>query len=424
MIESFEKNSKRHAFFHDQNSILKSQNRKKESKNYKIKVTKKQKFSKNILFFVFLWVFAFVHKNLYLYNLPLEKLSNFQIEKTNLLKKREQDDSSQKNLFLIKQKNKQKTSFFYLKKVYFQSFDSKIKYSKIYVLNSLTVFKNSVQFFDSFFNFISMNSSEYYNHFQMIYHQYLKFHFFNVQIQFQKNQFLFGNFVSFQRFQHHFFCFSEKKLCFFSGLAFLHLIPQNFQKPFGFFTEHNLQIFKEKNSIKFFSFFFTFVQREKKRVTNFTFLKTSDFEKSFFHLCLFFDAKKLKKTFLSTFVFLFKKHCFTIQKFSFINSNLENSLEKPIFLFFKRYFYNFFLFNSTLLFFFKNPYSLKKILTLLKNFLFLKNLWCSIFLKKYPEQKEIFQKKFFCFFPQPFSQRIIQTQKKKKIFFMLEIFFG
>ena len=444
MMQFFEKNQNRNVFFHDQNSILKSQNKRKEHKSYEINVPKKeknffkkQKLSKKIFFFVFSWVFALVSKNVQISNLFMEKLPNFQIEKKNSLKNLEQPYFYKKNLFLIKQKNKQKNSFFSS-----QSFDYRIKYSKIHALNSLNIFKNIVQLFDSFLSFIPMNSSEHWNHFLIIYHQYLKFDFFNIQMQLQKNQFWFTNFFSFQISEKNFFYFSsffsfflqskkkqqnqkkEEKVCFLSDLAFLHLIPQNFQKPFGFFTEQNLQIFQQKSFQKTFSsFFLNSVQKEKKRVDYLTLLKSSHFEKSYFHLSQFIHTKKFKKNFLYYFVFFLKKNCLTLQKFSFLNSNFENFLEKPIFLLWKRYFSNFLFFNSTLLFFFKNSFFLKKIGAPLGNFLFLKNSFSSIFLKKNTEQKEILKEKFFAFFTKPFYQKILQTQKEKRnIFYDQNIF--
>jgi hypothetical protein len=479
IIEFLEKtqNQKSNVLFYDQN-FLKSQNIKK-SKNNKIKVAKKQKkcfqtqkCSKKILVFIFSWAFALVNKNLYFSNLPLQKLSNFQSEKLNFGKKREQS-FFEKKMVCKKQKTKQKTSFLSSKKVDPQSFDLRIKYSQIHLLNSLNLFTKSVEFFNSFLSLCFMNLSEHWNHFQLIYHQYLKFHFLNIQMQLQKNQFFFGNFVSFQQLKQLMLiafdpvlsrfgsCFLKKnaikrepkntneknaikKLCGFSGLAFLHFIPVLFQKPFGFLTKQNLQIFLKKNFQKVFSFFFNSIQQKNKTVQNFTFLKYNDFEKNYFHLCQSLEAKVFKKKFSSFFVFLFKKKFLTGQKFSFQNSNFENCQKKPIFFLWQNYFSNFLLFNSTLLCFFKRISFFKKIFVVFGNFFVLKTSFCSIYthsfysilssffsknmiknakkktgskkkaLKKYRNQKKILKKNFFGFFTQPFYHKIIQIQKEKR----------
>jgi hypothetical protein len=425
MVQFFEKKQNKDLFFYKKTFMINLQKKtKKDNKNNERKFIQKEKncfvqnFSKNpklskkIFFFVFSWVFAVRSKNFYFANLPLEKLPNFQIEKTNSLKNLQQNDVSKKNLFFIKQKNKQKISFGSLKKVFSQSFDLKQKYSQISALNSLNLFKNIIELFDSFLNFIFLNLSKHWNHFQMIYHQYLKFHFFHVQTQLQKNQFWFANFFFFEIDEQPFFCFFKTKLCL-SDLHFLHLIPQNYQKPVGFFTEQNLQIFQQKNFQKTFSFFLNSLQKEKTRVENFIFLKTHDFEKSYFHLYQSIDAKKLKKKFFFFFVFLLKKNCLTVQKFFFQNSAFQNFQKKPIFLLWKKYFSNFLFYNSRFLFFFKNSYFLKKTLLSIGNFLFLKNSSYAIYLKQKIEQKEILKKNFSGFFPKPFFPRIIQTQKER-----------
>lgn len=429
-IEFFEKNQnqKSNLLFYDQKLFLKSQNKKKESKNTKIKVAKKQKNCfqnqkclKKLVLFIFSWGFALVNKNLYFSNLPLQKLSNFQIEKLNFGKNLEHS-SFQKNLFFTKQKNKQKTSFLSSKKVDPQSFDLRIKYSKIHLLNSLNLFKKSAEFLNSLLGLCFMNSLEHWNQFQLIYHQYLKFHFLNVQMQLQKNQFLFGNFVSFQKLKQMFFCFSFafffkknviQNFCCFSDLAFFHFIPLHFQKPFGFLTKKNFQIFLQKNFQKPFSCFLDASQKKSKTVQNLTFLKYTDFEKNYFHLCQSIEAKVFKKIFSSFFVFLLKKKSLTGQKFFFRNSNFENCQKKPIFFLWQKYFSNFLLFNSTLLCFLKRISVFKKIFVFFGNFFVLKTSFCSLFFKKYRNEKKILKKNFFGFFTQPFYHRILQTQKKR-----------
>nr|ASY96137.1 hypothetical protein [Tetradesmus obliquus] len=391
---------------------------KKDKKSNEIKFLQKEKhffvqnFSKKIFVFVFSWIFALVTKNIELHNVD------------------------KKNLFFIKQK----ISFGSLKKAFSQNFDLRLKYSQIYALNSLNLFKNIIEFFYSFLNFLSLNLFEHWNHFQIIYHQYLKFHFLNFQTELQKNQFWFLNFLSFQiyekTFLNFFFCFyaffqrkkaakqkSEKKFCLLFHLDFFHLIPQNFEKPFGFFTEQNLQTFLQKNFQKPFSFFLNSIKKEKKRVENFTSQKMIHFEKTYFHFYNSIDAKKLKKNFFSSFVFFLKKNFLTVSKFSFLNSDFQNFRKKPIFLLWQKYFSNFLFFNSTLLLFFKNSYFLKKILFPIRNFLFLKNSSYSIFLQQMIEQKEIFVKKSNNFFTKPFFPKIIQMQKEKNnIFYDQNIF--
>ena len=134
---------------------------KKDKKSNEIKFLQKEKhffvqnFSKKIFVFVFSWIFALVTKNIELHNVD------------------------KKNLFFIKQK----ISFGSLKKAFSQNFDLRLKYSQIYALNSLNLFKNIIEFFYSFLNFLSLNLFEHWNHFQIIYHQYLKFNFLNFQTE-------------------------------------------------------------------------------------------------------------------------------------------------------------------------------------------------------------------------------------------------
>jgi hypothetical protein len=432
-IQFFEKKQNKNLFFHNQTFYKNSKNKTKHSKTNEIKVaqkeknlnvqkiSKKQKFCTKILFFVFSWVFTFINKNFHFSNVPLEKISNFQIQKTKSSKNLEQNYFSKKNLFFMKQKNKQKISFGFFSKLFCESFDLKRNYSKMYVFNSLNLFKKSVQLFDSFLNLSFLNLGEDLNYFQMIFYQYLKFDFFNVQTQLQKNEFWFAPFFTFQMYDQNFFCFSEKKICFFSDLSSFHQIPQNFQKPFGFMSKQNLPIFLQKNFLKTFSFFLNSVQKEKKRKENILSLKNSHFEKSFFHFSQLVDDKKLKQKFLFSFVFLLKRNSLIVQNFSFL-SDFGNSLEKPICFLWKKYFSNFLFLNSTLLFFFKKSSVLKKSIAPIDNSLFLKNSLYSIFLKQ-TEQKKFFRKNFFQFFTKPFLQTIIQTQKKQQnIFYDRNIF--